>query len=297
MAVNMNLGDQANLAALLRSLVWVCKGNMHISSRLAAYFRLTGFCSSSFRGHFRSLFSPDYSVYWPPLCHGGFSPQPSLMAHHQLTSVQDWPYRCLPHISAMATGRREASGTSNHAAWPCDGRHTFPPPSMGRFIFICLPKSAKVILRGINKPTDGPHTLIVFFWLFFFFYSYVMKQTEASVIMPVHLSVAVWPVVMCQQTGGFFYGPDLLYLMSSQEDKCSLFVKMLLLLGRALSLCLGREQIPVMEKNDGMRFFKAAFFIVQMFVSDARLRCFFTSVWMCVCNIWLWKCNLFLCSI
>lgn len=37
--------------------------------------------------------------------------------------------------------------------------------------------------------------------------------------------------------------------MSSQEDKCSLFVKMLLLLGGAAEFRLGRKQIPVMGKK------------------------------------------------
>ena len=42
-AVNMNLGDQANLAALLRSLVWgEKKKNNHKSRRPAAFSRLTG---------------------------------------------------------------------------------------------------------------------------------------------------------------------------------------------------------------------------------------------------------------
>lgn len=47
----------------------------------------------------------------------------------------------------------------------------------------------------------------------------------------------------------FFHRLDLLYLMSSQEDKCSLFVKMLLLLGSAAEFRLGRKQIPVMGKK------------------------------------------------
>lgn len=212
MAVNMNLGDQANLAALLRSLVWGSKGNMHISSRLSACSRLTGFCSSSFRGHFRSLFSPDYSVYWPPLCHGGFPPQPSPMAHRQFISVQDWPRLRLQQISAMATGRIGSQ-------WELESRR--PTLRMdGTLVLSCLSRwgaSSSFAFQVCqsdferNQQTywQWPSHFDAFFWLFYFF---LLVRDGAdwsgwqSVITPVHLSVAVWPVVMCQQTGVFFTG-------------------------------------------------------------------------------------------
>lgn len=70
---------------------------MHGSSSLAACPRLRGeVCPSSFRGHVGSLFSPDYSRYWPPW---GLPPQPRLM------SVQVRPYLHLLQIAAVATGR------------------------------------------------------------------------------------------------------------------------------------------------------------------------------------------------
>lgn len=62
-AVNMNLGDQANLALLLRSLVWGDKKKKK-SRRPASYSRLTG---SSPEATSRSLFSPD-SVFWLLRC-------------------------------------------------------------------------------------------------------------------------------------------------------------------------------------------------------------------------------------
>lgn len=292
MAVNMNLGDQANLAALLRSLVWGSKGNMHISSRLSACSRLTGFCSSSFRGHFRSLFSPDYSVYWPPLCHGGFPPQPSPMAHRQFISVQDWPRLRLQQISAMATGRIGSQ-------WELESRR--PTLRMdGTLVLSCLSRwgaSSSFAFQVCqsdferNQQTywQWPSHFDAFFSGFsFFFYSYMMEQTEAADSLSSRQSICqsqcdqLWCVNKLEffSWAGLvvfdvFPGRQMFTVCQNAAFRQS---------GRVLSR---QETNSSNGKNDGMRFLKTAFFAVQMCVSDSRPRCFFTTVWMWLCNGWL----------
>lgn len=74
---------------------------MHGSSSLAACPRLTGVCPSSFRGHVGSLFSPDYSRYWPPW---GL-PTPTTLAHV-------YPG---PALSASSADRCRGGGTCQEA--------------------------------------------------------------------------------------------------------------------------------------------------------------------------------------
>lgn len=229
-----------------------------------------GFCPSSFRGHFRSLVSPDYSVYWLPFCHRGcFIHHP----HWWLISTLYFSRTVLICVSCTSLpwwrDVCEASGTWNNGAdavfftarrsqlvvIACLSSHTlvFLPLLMGCFIFICLPRLPKRFWEESTNLLTMAVTLWWFFCLFFFLLEHDGADWSGwqSVIVPVHLSASVWPVVMCQQTVVFFQRLDLLYLMSSQADKCSLFVKILLLLGRAAKFCLGRKQIPAMGRKSG----------------------------------------------
>lgn len=69
MAVNMNLGDQANLAALLRSLVWgSIEKNAQEQQTCCPFQADRGFAPPPSEATFWSLFSPDYSVCWLLRC-------------------------------------------------------------------------------------------------------------------------------------------------------------------------------------------------------------------------------------
>lgn len=84
--------------------------------------------------------------------------------------------------------------------------------------------AAKDILRGINKPTDnGRHTLMLFLPVF--------TRTRRSRMKRLTVCHHAGPSVSLSVTScdvptnpRFFQRPNLLCLMSSQEDKCSLFV-------------------------------------------------------------------------